>query len=251
MSLLESLPGIDEASSSLRAARAFGVLAALTGGVAMMWMLISITFTGTNKSSWISIASLLVGSTALQLITFVAYSDDMCQGKPNLSYVKCSIVDGSAFAISASIPYLLSSIGVFFVAPPEVPLVGFDEDWRGRRAQEERENETIQTPMADTAVRVHPNAEHINVSSTSPPHERLASNINLLHAGATVFHPVPEQQPERPTASSTVPPRPSQSFPGKENLVQACASVSQDAVDDERSGTLSSVDSDVKQVVEV
>mmetsp|Transcript_29565 Transcript_29565/g.50348 ORF Transcript_29565/g.50348 Transcript_29565/m.50348 type:complete len:224 (+) Transcript_29565:311-982(+) len=134
-SLLSSLPRGEMATSSLKAARAFGVLAAVFGGVVSMWILISIMFTGTNKPLWITMASLLVASTIFQLITFISFNDEAC--KDNVEdkiFVDCSIEEGSAFAISASLFYLITSVGMFFISPPRVAIIGFEEGWRGSRA---------------------------------------------------------------------------------------------------------------------
>lgn len=206
-SLLASLPDTVDASSSIKAARAFGVLAALSGGIMSMWMLISIVFTGTSKPSWITIASLLTASTAFQLLTFLAFNDENCKDDPeNETWTKCSIAEGSSYAISASIFYLLSSFGTFLVYPPQVPLVQFSDDWRGNEV-----NET-----SDIVA---------NVSDTRPAHTAV-----MLH----------QEEIVRPGVSSTVPPPPMEQAPYTNNLMQAGASFP--PPEDDRSGTLSSTD---------
>lgn len=199
-SLLESLPTSPDASSSIKAARAFGVLAALVGGVMSIWMLVSIAFTGTNKPLWITMASLLVTSAAFQLITFIAFNDEQCKDDNlALELRNCSIDEGSAFAISAVLFYLLSGIIMFFVYPPRVPLIGFEEGWRGGTATGGN------AKMAHTTVAVHQAEQAVpNVSSTSPPMESAPMNENLLNAGASVSVGVAEDEDERSGTLSSV-----------------------------------------------
>jgi len=160
----KALPQAGGASSALQAARAFGVLAPLIGGITMVWVLVTILLSGTNRPLWITQGSLLVAATAFQLISFVAFHDPICDDEPLAeTYVECIISDGSAFAISAAIFYLLSSIGVFVLAPPRVPLVGFERGWRGGRVTEgvpgsNRSNNrrgVVEQPQQQTTVVVH------------------------------------------------------------------------------------------------
>ena len=89
-------------------------------------------FTGTNKPLWTTMASLLTVSTAFQLLTFIAFNDDGCKDDAvNETFTNCAVEEGAAFAISASLFYLLSSIGMFLVSHPQVPLVSLQEGWRG------------------------------------------------------------------------------------------------------------------------
>lgn len=179
-SLLSSLKDSEKASSSLKAARAFGVLAPLLGGVVTIWVFISIMLTGTNKCCWITMASLLIASTVFQLITFIAFNDEGCKDDAeNEIFVDCSIAEGSAFAISASIFYLLSSIGMFLTSHPKVPLVQFEEGWRAREGANNHQ-------VAHTPIEVNRNGTDArNVSSTSPPMEQY-NNTNLRNAGASI-----------------------------------------------------------------
>mmetsp|Transcript_22414 Transcript_22414/g.40181 ORF Transcript_22414/g.40181 Transcript_22414/m.40181 type:complete len:304 (+) Transcript_22414:78-989(+) len=177
-------------SSSLKAARAFGVLAALFGGVVTMWILISIMFTGTNKPLWITMASLLVASTAFQLIIFIAFNDESCKGdNVNEIFVDCSIAEGSAFAISASLFYLLACIGMFIVSPPRVSLIRFEKGWRGGRAEGRSEANNGNSKATALSV-VMPREEQAGpaptISSTSPLMESVPPIDNLLNAGASV-----------------------------------------------------------------
>lgn len=189
----------------MKAARAFGVFAALVGGLVSMWMLISIVFTGSKKPSWITMASLLTASTAFQLLTFLAFNDENCKDDPeNETWTKCSIAEGSSYAISASIFYLLSSFGTFLVYPPQAPLVQFSDDWRGNEV-----NET-----SDKAA---------NVDDNRPAHTAV-----MLH----------QEKYVRPGGvSSTVPPPPMEQAPYTNNLMQAGASIPPGIPEDDRSGT--------------
>jgi len=195
--VLSSLPQIEGASSSLKAARAFGVLAPLVGGVVAMWVLISIVVTGTTKSLWITMASLLIASTAFQLFSFIAFNDDSCKDdSANQTFSDCFIEEGSAFAISACILYLLACIGMFFVSPPSTPLIRFEEGWRGGRKEGDSEtnNGTNSKVTAQSVVpqdespflALHKERAKPIVSSTSPPMEDFPDNDNLLHAGASI-----------------------------------------------------------------
>lgn len=201
-SLLQSMSTSPDVSSSIKAARAFGVLAALVGGVMSIWMVVSIAFTGTNKPLWITMASLLVTSAAFQLITFIAFNDEQCKDDNlALEFRNCSIDEGSAFAISAVLFYLLSGIIMFFVYPPRVPLIGFEEGWRGGTATGGN------AKMAHTPVTVHQAEQavpNVSISSTSPPMESAPMNENLLNAGASVSVGVAEDEDERSGTLSSV-----------------------------------------------
>lgn len=99
------------------------------------------------------------------------------------TFVDCSIAEGAAFAISAVLFYLLSSIGMFLVSHPTQPLIRF-EGWTGGRVGGCKTNNS---KVAHTAVIVH-QEEHnaLHVSSTSPPMDPCFPSANLLHAGASV-----------------------------------------------------------------
>lgn len=136
-------------------------------------------------------ASLLVASTIFQLIIFIAFNDDNCKDEhDNASnvhtFVDCSIDEGSAFAISAALFYLLTSIGMFLVAHPRVPLLRFEEGWRAGSAGGNGSNNGKVTHQAHTPVVIHQEQEQAPYSSTSPPMEPYYHNANLLHTGASV-----------------------------------------------------------------
>ena len=148
-------------------------------------------FTGTNKPLWTTMASLLTVSTAFQLLTFIAFNDDGCKDDAvNETFTNCAVEEGAAFAISASLFYLLSSIGMFLVSHPQVPLVSLQEGWRGADIAK------VSSGEAHTAVVPH------TVSSTSPPKPKGAFKNNLVQAGATISPGVAEDE-YRDTLSST------------------------------------------------
>ena len=135
-------------------------------------------------------ASLLTVSTAFQLLTFIAFNDDGCKDDAvNETFTNCSVEEGAAFAISASLFYLLSSIGMFLVSHPQVPLVSLQEGWRGADIAK------VSSGEVHTAVEPH------TVSSTSPPKPGAFKN-NLVQAGATISPGVAEDE-YRDTLSST------------------------------------------------
>ena len=152
-------------------------------------MLISIAFTGVNRALWVAIASLFVACAGFQLITFVAFNDESCKEEPRLdtySYVDCSIDEGSAFAISASLFYLISSIGMFTVSNPRVPLVEFEQGWRvdgvALKAQSGDGNECNNNNSSTTRKRIMGRHEG---PSTTPLIGPVLNNPNFVNASAS------------------------------------------------------------------
>eukprot|EP00584_Thalassiosira_punctigera_P005111 CAMPEP_0172536932 /NCGR_PEP_ID=MMETSP1067-20121228/8642_1 /TAXON_ID=265564 ORGANISM="Thalassiosira punctigera, Strain Tpunct2005C2" /NCGR_SAMPLE_ID=MMETSP1067 /ASSEMBLY_ACC=CAM_ASM_000444 /LENGTH=167 /DNA_ID=CAMNT_0013322119 /DNA_START=43 /DNA_END=546 /DNA_ORIENTATION=+ len=136
-------------------------------------------------------ASLLVASTTFQLITFVAFNDKSCKDDhENLTFVDCSIEEGSAFAISACLFYLLACIGMFIVSPPIVPLIRFEEGWRGGVGAavggSEPNNGNGKVTTVGMPVLVLHEEQAKPISSTSPQTGTVPDNDNLLHAGASM-----------------------------------------------------------------
>lgn len=124
--------GLVQTSSSIKAARAFGVAAALLGGITVLAML-SAVFLGAGRALWITYASLLTACTVFQLLLFLVFNDDECKSDQNFPQisVKCSFDEGAAYAISACLFYLVSAVGMFATPPPRAPLVRIKCDWAG------------------------------------------------------------------------------------------------------------------------
>lgn len=154
-------------------------------------------FTGTNKPLWTTMASLLTVSTAFQLLTFIAFNDDGCKDNAvDGTFTSCSVEEGAAFAISASLFYLLSSIGMFIVSHPQVPLVSLQEGWRGGA-----DVAKVSSEEAHTSVIMN-EKQHVphTVSNNSSP--RGAFKNNLVQAGVSISPGVAEDE-YRDTLSST------------------------------------------------
>jgi len=149
-------------SSAIKAAEAFGALATIVGGVIMLSMLITVLFTGMNKCWWLTTASFLLANTVFQLLTFAIFNHDLCKVDTTelgtRTYTDCTVADGAAYAISASIFYLLGSIAMFLVPPPRAPLIEFEAGWRHDVATEENhhleQNNKSDPELAEPYVRV-------------------------------------------------------------------------------------------------
>eukprot|EP01083_Nonionella_stella_P041007 111209_1 len=126
----------------------------------------------------------LLSSAVFQLITFIAFNDNMCKDqKLNEIFVKCTVDEGSAFAISASLFYLLSGIVMLFIYAPKVPLISFEEGWRGDKTA----NNNGGTKNAQTEVVVHRVEQAVPNLSTAPLSMGLPPiRENFINTGASV-----------------------------------------------------------------
>ncbi|KAL7522779.1 hypothetical protein ACHAWX_007479 [Stephanocyclus meneghinianus] len=166
-------------SSAIKAAEAFGVLATIVGGVIMLSMLITVLFAGMHKCWWLTMALFLVANTVFQLLTFAIFNHDLCKvdttDLETRTYTDCTISEGAAYAISASIFYLLGSIAMFLVPPPRVPLIEFESGWRHDAATKENhhsdENNKSDPELAEHYVM--PNRHIVNSDAISNVNEEL------------------------------------------------------------------------------
>jgi len=110
-------------SASEKAAKAFGVLAALLGGVAVFAQL-SMCCIKTNEKSWYAIGFALAICTVFQSFTFIIFNSPRCKEDFLLDLLgKCNLDEGGAASISAMLFYIFASVGVFLVpAPSGEPL---------------------------------------------------------------------------------------------------------------------------------
>eukprot|EP00978_Attheya_sp_CCMP212_P012282 scaffold30492_cov47-Attheya_sp.AAC.4 len=103
--LIDSSQGGFKLDGSWKAARAFGVLAAIFGGITMLLLLTPLCMS----------------------LTFLIFKTDTCESSANTS-VNCSIDEGGSTAIAAMVFYLLAAIVICKTPYPDAPLFKFSQD---------------------------------------------------------------------------------------------------------------------------
>jgi hypothetical protein len=125
--LIDSSQGDLKLDGSWKAAQAFGVLAAIFGGITMLILLTPLCMSTMNKGLWNFLAFLEILCLILQGLTFLIFNTDLCDSSTNTS-VKCSIDGGASTAIAAMVLYLLAAIVICKTPYPDAPLFKFSQD---------------------------------------------------------------------------------------------------------------------------
>ena len=118
-----SIPG------SIRAAQAFGVIAALLGGGAVFLLLLPLV-KRVGRVLWFTAGGLSFAAFISQSLTFLIFNEEDCKTSRTFpdggGAVQCAIDEGGGFAVTAMVMYVLAGILVCrTTAPLESPLFTF------------------------------------------------------------------------------------------------------------------------------
>eukprot|EP00565_Helicotheca_tamesis_P005674 CAMPEP_0185725216 /NCGR_PEP_ID=MMETSP1171-20130828/1520_1 /TAXON_ID=374046 /ORGANISM="Helicotheca tamensis, Strain CCMP826" /LENGTH=318 /DNA_ID=CAMNT_0028393279 /DNA_START=84 /DNA_END=1040 /DNA_ORIENTATION=- len=112
-------------SPSDEAARAFGVLACIFGGVAVLAFL-SVFCKKMDQNRWRAIGIALVVCLVFQSFTFLVFNSSRC--KSDAFTTACNIDEGGAASVSAMIFYMFAAAGVFLLPVPTGSDIVLDFD---------------------------------------------------------------------------------------------------------------------------
>ena len=147
-----SIPG------SIRAAQAFGVIAALLGGGAVFLLLLPLV-KRVGRVLWFTAGGLSFAAFNSQSLTFLIFNQEECKTSRTFpdggGAVQCAIDEGGGFAVTAMVMYVLAGILVCrTTAPLESPLFTFGTEkpkTDKHQKSENFDNEQAPTPGGNFA----------------------------------------------------------------------------------------------------
>jgi len=113
-----------EFDSNSEAARVFGALATLIGGIVLLAIIYQLYWGMSQVGGQLwkaSVGSLLLVCMGFQILTFLVFDSNGCKG-----HDECKVGSGASASISAAVLYLLTGVAVFGTIPPRGALLKWD-----------------------------------------------------------------------------------------------------------------------------